>query len=55
MNKLVLFSLMTIFCLTVQAQKNILLVEAESFAQKGGWVVDQQFMDQIRSLLHIAT
>lgn len=25
------------------------LVEAESFAQKGGWVVDQQFMDQMGS------
>ena len=25
------------------------LVEAESFAEKGGWVVDQQFMDQMGS------
>jgi hypothetical protein len=40
---------MTIFCLHVQAQKNILLVEAESFSNKGGWVVDQQFMDQMGS------
>jgi len=27
----------------------ILLVEAEAFADKGGWVVDQQFMDQMGS------
>ena len=26
-----------------------LLVEAESFKHKGGWVVDQQFMDQMGS------
>jgi hypothetical protein len=26
-----------------------LFVEAESFQQKGGWVVDQQFMDQMGS------
>ena len=26
-----------------------LLVEAESFAEKGGWVVDQQFMDRMGS------
>lgn len=26
-----------------------ILVEAESFHQKGGWVVDQQFMDQMGS------
>jgi len=27
----------------------LLLVEAESFADRGGWVVDQQFMDQMGS------
>ena len=26
-----------------------LLVEAESFTEKGGWVVDQQFMDLMGS------
>lgn len=30
-------------------QAATLLVETESFAQKGGWVVDQQFMDQMGS------
>ena len=49
MNKLVFITLITIFCLTVQAQKNIVLIEAESFSQKGGWVVDQQFMDEMGS------
>ena len=29
---------------TAVAQKNV-LVEAESFDQTGGWVVDQQFID----------
>ena len=28
-------------------QAATLFVETESFADKGGWVVDQQFMDQI--------
>lgn len=54
MYKLSLIFLATIFCLTVQAQKNILLVEAESFANKGGWAVDQQFMDQMGSPFLIA-
>lgn len=30
-------------------QKQTILVEAESFAEKGGWVIDQQFMDQMGS------
>lgn len=54
MYKLVLFTLMVIFYIGVYAQKNILLVEAESFAKKGGWVVDQQFMDQMGSPFLIA-
>ena len=33
--------------LSVQAAE--LFVEAESFTQKGGWVVDQQFMDLMGS------
>jgi len=35
------------FTLTVHAQH--VLLEAEQFAQTGGWVVDQQFMDQMGS------
>jgi hypothetical protein len=33
---------------TVNAQQTV-LVEAENFKDKGGWVVDQQFMDQMGS------
>ena len=54
MNKLLLFFVMTLFCVSVFAQKNILLVEAESFANKGGWAVDQQFMDLMGSPFVIA-
>lgn len=49
MYKLLLYSLMTIVCLGGFAQKNAVFVEAESFANKGGWVVDQQFMDVMGS------
>lgn len=41
--------------ITVQAfraygqKNNCILVEAESFTDKGGWVLDQQFMDQMGS------
>jgi len=31
------------------------LVEAESFTNKGGWVVDQQFMDQMGSHYLLST
>ena len=30
-------------------KKDFVLVEAESFNEKGGWVLDQQFMDQMGS------
>jgi len=49
MNKLFLIILTTIFYFTVQAQNNTLLIEAESFANKGGWVVDPQFVEQMGS------
>ncbi|HET6557683.1 MAG TPA: FAD-dependent oxidoreductase [Prolixibacteraceae bacterium] len=49
MNRLRLLLLLTFFYIGLHAQENILLVEAESFANKGGWVVDQQFMDQMGS------
>lgn len=49
MYKILLLSLTTILCLNSFAQKNTLLIEAESFADKGGWVIDQQFMDQMGS------
>jgi len=37
-------------CISLSAQKkNYFLIEAESFKHKGGWVLDQQFMDQMGS------
>ena len=35
--------------LSVQAQKKSIFIEAENFDNKGGWVVDQQFMDLMGS------
>jgi len=34
--------------------RDVLLLEAESFPEKGGWVVDQQFMDQMGSPVLLA-
>jgi len=36
------------------AQDNLVFVEAEAFADKGGWVVDQQFMDIMGSPILMA-
>ncbi|HEY3370773.1 MAG TPA: FAD-dependent oxidoreductase [Prolixibacteraceae bacterium] len=49
MNNYFIFILLLFFTLTSPAQNKTLLIEAESFANKGGWVVDQQFMDQMGS------
>ncbi|MEA4918218.1 hypothetical protein [Proteiniphilum sp.] len=38
------FSLLLLL-IPLQLNATSLLVEAESFREKGGWVVDQQFMD----------
>jgi hypothetical protein len=43
---LVLFSLSSGW---LPADQSLLFLEAESFENKGGWVVDQQFMDQMGS------
>lgn len=40
---------LSLWFLSLVAHAASLFVEAESFAQKGGWVVDQQFMDQMGS------
>ena len=43
-------TLLLICCLASAAEKaHTVLVEAEAFAEQGGWVVDQQFMDQMGS------
>ncbi len=41
MKKMHLFILFTLFCFDVHAQKTSIFIEAESFTNKGGWVVDQ--------------
>jgi hypothetical protein len=43
------FFLAACFCLTANAQNSSILVEAESFNSKGGWVVDSQFVEQMGS------
>ena len=40
---------MLLGCLGFAQSKETVLVEAEAFLEKGGWVVDQQFMDQMGS------
>ena len=42
-------SLSACLCLIPSAGAQIVLVEAESFVNPSGWVVDQQFMDQMGS------
>ncbi|MDR1814304.1 MAG: FAD-dependent oxidoreductase [Tannerella sp.] len=41
--------IISIICTSQTVLSADILVEAESFADKGGWVVDQQFMDQMGS------
>lgn len=51
----IILILSLLFCSQLITASN-LLIEAESFDQKGGWVVDQQFMDLMGSplsLIHI--
>ena len=45
---LILLSFLALFACK-NANKTTILVEAESFENKGGWVVDQQWMDQMGS------
>lgn len=49
MNKIFLFLILALYCSAIQAQNNALFIEAESFDNKGGWMTDQQFMDQMGS------
>ncbi len=48
-----MFIIMTLFCLlpagVFAKPSNSILIEAEHFDQLGGWVLDQQFMDQMGS------
>lgn len=45
MKNLFFLIILITLCSNVWSQEKTILVEAESFKQKGGWVVDQQFMD----------
>ena len=36
-----------------QGRATPILLEAEAFEDHGGWVLDQQFMDLMLSLIHI--
>ena len=49
MKKYLILLLIISFGVSVKAQNKIVWMEAESFASKGGWVVDQQFMDVMGS------
>lgn len=49
MNRFFILILFSVLSVVSQAQNNTLLIEAESFANKGGWVVDQQFVEQMGS------
>lgn len=49
MNRLSIFVLIALLFCSITINASDVLVEAESFADKGGWVVDQQFMDQMGS------
>lgn len=43
------FGILCVAVNTGQAREDLILVEAEAFGDTGGWVVDQQFMDQMGS------
>jgi len=51
MNKKSLITILAILTFTVVAQgaAHTVLIEAEAFSDRGGWVVDQQFMDEMGS------
>lgn len=49
MKRVILFFVLTLFANIANSQKASILIESESFQNKGGWVVDQQFMDLMGS------
>ena len=44
-----LIAVLLLCSLTLHAGEKAVFVEAESFADPGGWVIDQQFMDEMGS------
>jgi len=49
MNKFKILTFVLIFTIIPTVAQQTLLLEAESFENKGGWVIDQQFMDVMGS------
>jgi len=49
MGKVTIIALLIILSIPAFSLEKAVWIEAESFAHKGGWVVDQQFMDQMGS------
>ncbi len=49
MRKIFLVIGLFLICNSIEAQYNSVLIEAESFNNKGGWVVDPQFVEQMGS------
>jgi len=49
MNRTCLVSLLICFCISFIAKSQSVFIEAESFTNVGGWVIDQQSIDQIGS------
>ena len=44
-----IFLLLILFLVSCNQQQSEILVEAESFSDKGGWLVDPQFVEQMGS------
>ncbi|HPE78208.1 MAG TPA: FAD-dependent oxidoreductase [Draconibacterium sp.] len=49
MNRIILLSILIVLSSTVFSQNSSIFIEAESFTDKGGWVVDPQFVEQMGS------
>ena len=47
--KYLIFIVLSCFFLTVLGQNETIFIEAESFENRGGWLIDQQSMDQMGS------
>jgi len=52
--RIILVVCLLLFATFAVAQSDFVFVEAESFADKGGWVVDQQFVDSMGSSILLA-
>jgi hypothetical protein len=48
-NRFITAIIIVLFAAMAQAAEHVVLIEAEAFDDRGGWVVDQQFMDEMGS------